>query len=80
MAWTHTRAKIAHTKRQNPDADVTELRRQLKAERLEEHVAAVIDSAPPLTIEQRERIAALLRPSAGPGGRPKPGNNLPAAS
>jgi hypothetical protein len=61
MGWTHTRAKIAHTLRQNPDADVTELRRQLKAERLEEHVRRIVDAAPPLTYEQRTRLAALLR-------------------
>ncbi|MEA9997840.1 MULTISPECIES: hypothetical protein [unclassified Cryobacterium] len=63
--WTKTRSKIAHTIKKNPSADTTELRRQLKAERLEEHVARVVASAPPLTPEQRDRIAALLRPSVG---------------
>jgi hypothetical protein len=61
MGWTHTRAKIAHTLRHDPDADVTELRRQLKAERLEEHVRRIVDAAPPLTGEQRARLAAILR-------------------
>ena len=60
MSWTHTRSKIAVTKRANPSADLTELRRQLKAERLEEHIKQVVDSAPPLSLEQRSRIAALL--------------------
>ena len=61
MGWTHARSKIAHEAWRNPNADLTELRRQLKAERLEEHVRQVVDSAP-LTDEQRARIAALLRP------------------
>jgi hypothetical protein len=61
MTWTQTRSKIARTVRQNPNADTTELRRQLKAERLEDYVRRTVDSAPPLTEEQRARIAALLR-------------------
>ena len=60
MSWTHTRSKIAVTKRANPSADLTELRRQLKAERLEDHIKQVVDSAPSLSSEQRARIAALL--------------------
>lgn len=67
MGWTHTRSEIARAKRANPDADVTELRRQLRAERLEEYVKRTVDTAPPLTDEQRERVAALLRPTAGGG-------------
>ena len=61
MAWTHTRAKIAHAKRANPDADVTDLRQQLKAERLELYIKNTVDAAPPLTSEQRDRLALLLR-------------------
>ena len=58
--WRKTRSQIAVAVRQHPDADVTELRRQLKAERLAEHVKQVVDSAPPLTADQRARVAALL--------------------
>jgi hypothetical protein len=65
MGWTHTRSELANTKRHDPDADVTELRRQLKAERLEDHIRRMVDEAPALSVEQRSRIAALLRP----GGR-----------
>jgi hypothetical protein len=54
---------IAKEIQRDPDADVTELRRQLKAERLEEHIKNLVDAAPPLTDEQRARLAALLRPS-----------------
>lgn len=68
MAWTNTRAKLANELRRNPDADVTDLRRQLKAERLEDHVKRVLDAAPPLTSAQRDRLAALLASGAAPTG------------
>ena len=61
MAWTHTRAEIARTKKKDPQADVTELLRQLKAERLAIHISKLVDSAPPLTVEQRAKLALLLR-------------------
>lgn len=61
MSWTHTRSQIAIAKKKNPRADVTELRRQLKAERLAEYIARVVAEAPPLTAAQRDRIALLLR-------------------
>lgn len=60
MSWTHTRSQIAHTKKADPAADVTELRRQMKAERLEEHIRRIVDEAPPLTEEQRVRLASVL--------------------
>lgn len=68
MSWTHTRSQIAHAKRLDPDADVTDLQRKLKAERLEEHIRRIVDDAPPLTDEQRHRLAQVLRPSVAPGG------------
>jgi hypothetical protein len=37
------------------------LRRDLRAAELEEHVRRIVGNAPPLTAEQRDRIAALLR-------------------
>lgn len=33
---------------------------------LDEHIARVVAAAPPLTPEQRDRIAVLLRPVKGP--------------
>lgn len=65
MSWTHTRSRIAQTKKADPNADVTELRRQLKAERLEDYIKKTVDAAPPLTPEQRDRLALLLRTTAG---------------
>ena len=60
MAWTHTRARIARTKKADPNADVSELRRQLREQRLTEHIERVVNQTPPLTAEQRERLALLL--------------------
>lgn len=61
MGWTKTRSQIAHAKRRDPNADVTELRRQLKAERLAEHIAQQVAQWPPLTPAQLDRLAILLR-------------------
>lgn len=64
MSWTQTRSQIAHKKRADPNADVTDLRRQLKAERLADYIRTTVDAAPPLTAEQRDRLALLLRSGA----------------
>lgn len=67
MSWTTERARVAGLSRDRhpSDPDLLEARANLKAARLEDYVARVIASAPPLTNEQRERIAALLRPTGG---------------
>ena len=65
MSWTKTRSQIALTVKSDPTADVTDLRRQLKAERLEEYVRQTVDSAPPLTQEQRETIIAAFALNRG---------------
>ncbi|MGW4581950.1 hypothetical protein ACWELP_24975 [Rhodococcus aetherivorans] len=54
-------ATLGATRRHHPDADTTDIRRELAASTIEDHVRAVVAQAPPLTDEQRERIAALLR-------------------
>ena len=61
MAWTHTRSEIANIKKQDPSADVTELRQRLKAERLEDYIKRTVDAAPVLSAEQRDKLALLLR-------------------
>jgi hypothetical protein len=63
MGWTHERARVAGLKRHRrpDDPAIAEATRDLAAERLAEHVRAVVDTFPPLTPEQRDRIAALLR-------------------
>jgi hypothetical protein len=67
MSWTTERARVAGLSRdrKSDDPELVAARRDLKAARLEDYVASVVASAPPLTPEQRDRIAALLRPVGG---------------
>ncbi len=53
--------------RRDDDAELVAARQNLKALKLEEYVRRVVSEAPPLTPEQRDRIAAILR-SADPVG------------
>lgn len=59
------RARLAARTRHSPDdTDAIEAARaDLAAAGLADHIQAVVDSAPPLTAEQRDRLATLLRPS-----------------
>ena len=69
MSWQKTRSKIARAVRDHhPESEITALRRDLRAERLEEHVRRTVDQAPPLTPEQRSRLAVLLLRSTAKGG------------
>lgn len=63
MSWTAERARVASLTRSRAadDPDLINARRNLRAERLAEHIARVVDEAPPLTPEQRDRLAVLLR-------------------
>jgi hypothetical protein len=62
------RNKIGGILRQNPDADVSQLRRELEIHRLlKDHVREVIRSAPPLTPEQLRRLTILLHPETVAG-------------
>lgn len=65
MSWTKTRSELALTLKRDPSADVTELRRQLKAERLADYIRRTVDAAPELSAEQRDRLALLLRTPGG---------------
>jgi hypothetical protein len=49
--------------RKPDDPERLEARRNLRFECLSEHVARVVAEAPPMTDEQREQIASLLRPA-----------------
>lgn len=62
-ATLHYRAQVASLTRSRPtdDPDLLTARRNLRAERLAEHITASVEQAPPLTAEQRERLAGLLR-------------------
>lgn len=66
-SWTHQRAKVASLSRirSSDDPELIEARQNLKALKLEEYVSKVVSEAPPLTTEQVDRIATLLRPAGG---------------
>lgn len=56
------RARVAALCRHRPnDPKTHELAAAFKAERLAQHIRRVVDSAPPLTPAQRDRLAVLLR-------------------
>lgn len=54
-------AQLGALKRHDPEADTTDLRTELKAAKLADYIRDLVNSAPPLTDEQRERLALLLR-------------------
>lgn len=59
---THERARIGALSRSRTDDDpeLIEARRNLRFERLAEHVERAVAQLPPLTEAQCQRIAALL--------------------
>ena len=62
------RARVAAFHRHHPgDPKTAQLGAGFKADRLALHIARVVDAAPPLSPEQRDRLALLLR---GAGARP----------
>ncbi len=65
--WTVERARLASLTRSRTadDPDLVAARRDLRAARLEDHIARVVAEAPPLTNEQRERLALLLTQGGG---------------
>jgi hypothetical protein len=62
-------SKIAAIERHHPNADTGELRRDMHAAQLAEQIQRVVDEAPPLSAEQRARLAVLLLRPTGNGGR-----------
>lgn len=66
MSWTTERARVASlTRSREPDdPELVAARRNLRAERLADHVAKIVAEAPPLTPEQIDRIAGLLKGGA----------------
>lgn len=59
----HHRGRVAALSRSRPDDDpeLVEAKRNLLALSLEKAVREAVAKAPPLTVEQRDRIAAILR-------------------
>jgi hypothetical protein len=65
-SWTRERSRLALVHRHHPDDTdaIDAARRDLKAARAEDYVRHLVESAPPLSPEQRDRLAALLRPTS----------------
>jgi hypothetical protein len=61
-SWTSERARVAALSRDREpsDPDLLAARRDLKAARLEDQIRRVVNAAPPLSLEQRERLCVLL--------------------
>lgn len=61
--WRSERARVASlTRSRTPDdPDLLAARHNLRVARLADHIAKVVDTAPPLTEAQRADLAALLR-------------------
>lgn len=62
MSWTRERAKVAALTRSRDDDDpeLQDARRNLRMARLADYIRKTVDAAPPLTEEQRDRLAVLL--------------------
>lgn len=65
MSARSIQGRLAAELRYRPNENHDDLRRDFAAEKLAEYIRKTVDSAPPLTDEQAERIAALLRPAGG---------------
>jgi hypothetical protein len=67
MSWTSERARVASLTRSRApdDPDLLAARRNLRAARAEDYVRKLVAAAPPLSIEQRDRLAVLLRGDTG---------------
>ncbi len=63
-SWRSTRARIAqHAKTHPGEKPPDDLYRDHVAARLEDHVRRVVDGFPPLTRDQRHKLAVLLAPA-----------------
>lgn len=63
-AVASAKGRLAVARRWHPESDPTPLQRDLAAAKLEAYVARVVAEAPPLTREQADKIAVLLRGGA----------------
>lgn len=56
-----TRSRVAVAARRGTPDEVAEAKRDHAAAKIAAHIAKVVAEAPPLTPEQRDRLAGLLR-------------------
>lgn len=59
------RSQVAVASRRKDTAGLAAARRDLAAAKLEAYVSRIIAEAPPLSPEQLDRVAVLLRPAGG---------------
>ncbi len=69
-SWTQARSRLARLSQTHaPDSpEILAARRDLRAARLAVYITKTVDAAPPLTPEQRDRLALLLRGPSDTGG------------
>jgi hypothetical protein len=58
------RFAVAHRDHAPDSPEVTNLRRELAAAKIAQYVEKIVSTAPPLTPDQRSRLAALLTSEA----------------
>lgn len=58
------RSRTAHAARRGDPAALEQARQDYKAVTAAEYIRKLVDEAPPLTAEQRDRLALLLRGAA----------------
>lgn len=68
MGWTRERARVASLSRSRAidDPELIDARDALRVAVFENHIKTLVESAPPLTDEQRDKLAALLCSGGGP--------------
>jgi len=66
LSKTHARARVAALSRHHPDdvLAISDARRALATAKLEDYITRTVASAPPLTADQADRLALLLRGAA----------------
>ncbi len=64
MSWTSERARVASLSRSRTPTDpaLVDARRDLRAARAEDYIRGLVESAPPMTDAQLDRLVLLLRP------------------
>jgi hypothetical protein len=62
-AFNHHRGRVAALSRSRTadDPELVDARQNMRAERLADYITRVVDTMPPLTPAQRDRLALLLR-------------------
>lgn len=60
------RGRYGHAIKTGDPAIIAETKRDLAAAKLEQYIERIVAEAPPLTTEQRSRLAALLTGATGP--------------